>query len=198
MVAKKEVKAKKEKRAKKEYDATLNLSPNEGSTKRRKRLGAGRGSGLGKTSGRGQKGQKSRSGGGVKPGFEGGQMPLQRRVPKRGFNNIHQTVYFPLNLAVVNKLNDLNEVNKEVLLQRGIMNKKAMPVKLLANGDLDRAVTFYVDRASKSAIEKVEKAGGKVILPEEKPRREKFKKSEKRQTPRVAKKKLNKIQEASA
>jgi len=140
------------------------LKPNPGSKHRIKRLGCGESSGLGKTSGRGHKGQKSRSGGGVRPGFEGGQMPLHRRLPKRGFNNTR----FQDKIAVVN-VSDLEArfeagatVNMESLKAARLVKGTYVTVKVLGNGDLSKNLTVEGCKVSKSAQEKIEKAGGKV------------------------------------
>lgn len=143
-----------------------NLSPKEGSTKQRKRLGRGPGTGHGKTAGRGHKGFKSRSGSGIKPGFEGGQMPLQRRLPKRGFHNKFGKSYALVSLSQLEKIEGTEEINAETLTAAGMVKKGAL-VKILANGEITKAVTVKVDKISKSAKELIEKAGGKVILPSE-------------------------------
>lgn len=142
------------------------LSPNPGAKHRTKRLGKGESSGLGKTSGKGHKGQKSRSGGGVRPGFEGGQMPLHRRLPKRGFNNFT----FADKIAVVNlarieeKFEDGETVSEETLRERRLMKGVYDAVKVLGQGDITKKLTFKVDLVSKTAQEKIEKAGGSVEL----------------------------------
>jgi large subunit ribosomal protein L15 len=140
------------------------LKPNPGAKHRRKRLGCGESSGLGKTSGRGHKGQKSRSGGGVRPGFEGGQMPLHRRLPKKGFSN----VAFRPTVAVVN-VSQLNErfedgetVSEETLRAKGLVSGRCDLVKVLGNGEIERKLTVTVDAASATAKAKIEKAGGSV------------------------------------
>ena len=140
------------------------LKPNPGAKHRVKRLGCGESSGLGKTSGRGHKGQKSRSGGGVRPGFEGGQMPLHRRLPKRGFNNTR----FQDKIAVVN-VSDLEArfdadatVNMESLKAARLVKGTYDAVKVLGDGELSKALTVEGCKVSKSAQEKIEKAGGKV------------------------------------
>ena len=140
------------------------LKPNAGAKHRRKRLGSGESSGLGKTSGRGHKGQKSRSGGGVRPGFEGGQMPLHRRLPKKGFSNVQ----FRDKVAIVN-LSQLNEkfeegatVSEKALREAGLVSGKCDAIKVLGQGDLDRKLTVVVDAASASARAKIEAAGGSV------------------------------------
>ncbi len=181
----------KKKREPKPYDGSLNLSPEEGSTFSKKRLGRGPGSGLGKTSGRGQKGQGSRSGSNSRPGFEGGQMPLQRRIPKRGFTNVLKIEYQVINLSDLDIISGEETINKNLLLQQRIINKKNLPIKLLANGDINKAITIEVDKASKMAIEKIEKAGGKIIFPEVLERRKKF---EKKDTSAKVSRKLKKYQ----
>ncbi|WP_035119594.1 50S ribosomal protein L15 [Cohnella panacarvi] len=139
------------------------LAPNAGATSTRKRVGRGAGSGLGKTSGRGHKGQNARSGGGVRPGFEGGQNPLYRRVPKRGFNNDR----FAYDFAIVN-LNQLNrfaagtEVTPELLLSEGILKNAKDGIKILGNGELNVGLTVKAHKFSQSAIEKIQAAGGKT------------------------------------
>ena len=141
----------------------------DGATKAKKRLGRGIGSGLGKTSGRGVKGQKARSGVAIK-GFEGGQMPLHRRLPKRGFNNIFRQEHAVVNLGRLQqaveagKLDPKATVGREALKAAGLVNRVGAGIKLLAKGELKQALTIEVDRASKSAIEAVEKAGGKVVV----------------------------------
>jgi large subunit ribosomal protein L15 len=141
------------------------LKPNEGAKKNRKRIGRGQGSGTGGTAAKGHKGQNSRSGGGVRPGFEGGQMPLQRRLPKRGFNNI-----FALKVAEVN-LRDLERcfdagavVDERALVDAGVIKGRYDVIKLLAKGDLSKSLTVKVNRASGSAKAKVEAAGGSLEL----------------------------------
>jgi large subunit ribosomal protein L15 len=139
-----------------------NLSPKAGSTKQNKRLGRGPGSGHGKTAGRGHKGFKSRSGSGVKPGFEGGQMPLQRRIPKRGFTNIFKKEYALVSLTQLNELGSDDVVTVETLVAAGVV-KKGMLVKVLANGEITCALKIKVDKISKAAQSKIETAGGTVI-----------------------------------
>ncbi|HHT50254.1 MAG TPA: 50S ribosomal protein L15 [Eubacteriaceae bacterium] len=138
------------------------LRPAEGSTKKRKRKGRGTATGLGKTAGRGQGGQKSRSGGGVRIGFEGGQMPLTRRLPKRGFTNRNKKEYAIIGLEDLNIFEEGTEVTPELLIENGIIKKTLDGVKLLANGELEKKLTIRVHKASKTAAEKVEAAGGKV------------------------------------
>jgi large subunit ribosomal protein L15 len=139
-----------------------NLSPQAGSTKQRKRLGRGPGSGHGKTAGRGHKGFKSRSGSGIKPGFEGGQMPSQRRLPKRGFNNIFKKEYALVSLSQLNLLAGDEVITAETLVAAGIV-KKGVLVKVLANGEVTNALKVQVDKISKAAQSKIETAGGTVI-----------------------------------
>jgi len=141
-----------------------NIGAPRGATKSRKRRGRGPGSGLGKTSGRGHKGQKSRAGGGVPPWFEGGQMPLNRRLPKRGFTNIFRTVFQIVNLDDLERFEAGSEVNAEVLARSGLIRKADRPVKLLGRGKLEKQLVIEVTKASKSAIAAVEAAGGSVTL----------------------------------
>lgn len=140
------------------------LSPAPGSRKKAKRLGQGIASGTGKTAGKGHKGHKARAGGGVRPGFEGGQMPLARRVPKRGFNNARFTREYQI--VNVSSLNDKFEAGREVtahdLLNAGLIRSDSLPVKILAKGDLAKALTLKVDAVSGGARAKIEAAGGKV------------------------------------
>ncbi|KPU26777.1 50S ribosomal protein L15 [Caloranaerobacter sp. TR13] len=138
------------------------LRPNDGSVKATKRLGRGTATGQGKTAGRGQKGQKSRSGGGVRPGFEGGQMPLYRRLPKRGFTNRFAKEYAIVNIEVLNRFEDNTEVTPELLLETGIIKKVMDGVKILGDGELNKKLTVKAHKFSKSAIEKIEGVGGKV------------------------------------
>lgn len=144
-----------------------NLSPNKGANKQRKRLGRGPGSGHGKTAGRGHKGFKSRSGSGIKPGFEGGQMPLQRRLPKRGFTNINTVKFSIVTLSQLDSLDAGTEVNSASLIEQG-MARKGLPVKVLANGEISKAVTINVEKVSAGAKAKIEAAGGKVVEAETK------------------------------
>ncbi len=134
----------------------------EGSTKNRKRRGRGTATGQGKTSGRGMNGQKSRSGGGVRLGFEGGQMPLYRRIPKRGFTNIWGTVYTAINVDDLNKFEAGTVITQEVLEDAGIVKQVKDGIKILGNGNLDKALTVKANKFSKTAIEKIEAAGGKA------------------------------------
>ncbi|MCK5403588.1 MAG: 50S ribosomal protein L15 [Desulfobulbaceae bacterium] len=139
-----------------------NLSPSPGSRKQRKRLGRGQGTGHGKTSGRGHKGAKSRSGSGVRPGFEGGQMPLQRRLPKRGFTNIFKKQYAIVNIQDLDRFEEGAKVDRETLLAAGLIAKKYLHVKVLGNGDISKKLTIAVDKVSASAREKITAAGGTV------------------------------------
>ncbi|MBE7047181.1 MAG: 50S ribosomal protein L15 [Ruminococcaceae bacterium] len=138
------------------------LQPSEGSTKSRKRLGRGHGSGLGKTSGRGHKGQKARSGGGVRIGFEGGQMPIYRRLPKRGFTNIFAKEYVEVKISDLNKFDNGATVDAEALKAAGIIKKTCDGVKVLGNGSLEKKLTVKAAKFTGSAKEKIEAAGGKV------------------------------------
>ena len=139
-----------------------NLHPAEGSTHVGKRKGRGHGTGNGKTAGRGHKGQGARSGGGVRVGFEGGQMPLSRRVPKRGFNNIFAKPLEIINLSALNAFEDGAVVNAEALLAKGILNKCEYGFKVLGNGKVTKKVTVEASAFSKSAKEAIEAAGGKA------------------------------------
>jgi len=138
------------------------LKPSPGSSKNRKRLGRGTATGQGKTAGRGMNGQGSRSGGGTRPGFEGGNMPLYRRIPKRGFTNIFGTQFAEINVDVLNKFEDGAEVTPEVLKSEGILKKQLDGVKILGNGELAKKLTVKAHKFSKSAVEKIEAAGGKA------------------------------------
>lgn len=139
------------------------LTPAEGSNKASKRLGRGIGSGTGKTSGKGHKGQNARSGGGVRPGFEGGQMPLYRRIPKRGFNNMFKKVYSIVNVSELERFEDGTVVNAELLLSTGVLSKvEPYGVKILGNGELTKNLTVQANKFTESAAEKVIKVGGKV------------------------------------
>lgn len=138
------------------------LSPAKGSVKKSKRKGRGMSSGLGKTSGRGHDGQNARSGGGVRPGFEGGQMPLTRRIPKRGFTNIFAKVYNVVNLDDLNIFEENTVVTPELLKEVGIVKKDNDGVKILGNGDLSTKLTIQAHKFSKAAQEKIEAAGGKA------------------------------------
>ena len=138
------------------------LTPALDSNKAVKRIGRGHGSGNGKTAGKGHKGQNARSGGGVRIGFEGGQMPLARRIPKRGFNNIFATKYAIVNVSDLNKFKDGTVVDTELLLASGLVKKVNDGVKILGNGDLTAKLTVKAAKFSQSAIDKIEKAGGKA------------------------------------
>ena len=138
------------------------LSPSEGSKKKAFRVGRGHGSGNGKTSGKGQKGQKARSGGGVRPGFEGGQMPIYRRLPKRGFTNIFAKKYTSINVEDLNKFDNGTEITAEVLKENGVIKKINDGIVVLGRGDLNKKVTIKAKRFSKSAEEKISAAGGKA------------------------------------
>ncbi|NTV14272.1 MAG: 50S ribosomal protein L15 [Desulfobulbaceae bacterium] len=139
-----------------------NLSPNPGSTKPRKRIGRGPGSGHGKTATRGHKGFKARSGGGVKVGFEGGQMPLQRRIPKRGFNNPFRQEYGVVNVSALEHFESGSIINRSALVEAGLISKKYDLVKVLGDGELSKPLTVLVDKLSESARRKIEAAGGKI------------------------------------
>jgi large subunit ribosomal protein L15 len=139
-----------------------NLSPNVGSNRKRKRVGRGPGSGRGKTATRGHKGANSRSGAIVRPGFEGGQMPLQRRLPKRGFHNQFKIDYDIVSLDQLNSFDSGTEITTENLIQAGFV-KKDHAVKVLANGEISKAMVVTVDKISIGARNKIEAAGGKVI-----------------------------------
>jgi len=147
-----------------------NLKPAKGSVRNRKRVGRGPGSGLGKTAGRGEKGQKSRSGFSRKPGFEGGQMPLHRRMPKRGFHNIFRREYAVINLGRLQKaieagkLDLAKPINAEALIKANILRRARDGMRLLAKGEIKSKVTIEVAGASQAAIAAVEKAGGKVVV----------------------------------
>ena len=139
------------------------LSPVEGSKKGSRRIGRGHGSGWGKTAGKGHKGQKARSGGSIRPGFEGGQIPLQRRVPKRGFNNIFAKNVVAINLSTLNrKFNDGDTVDVEALKAAGVVKNGFDAVKVLGNGKLDKKLTVKVSAFSESAKATIEAAGGKA------------------------------------
>lgn len=137
------------------------LAPYPGSRKKRKRVGRGPGSGHGKTSCRGHKGQKARSGGGVKPGFEGGQMPLQRRLPKRGFTNIFQKQYAIVNISTLDKLSETN-ITPDVLVSEGIVKDMKDGIKILGYGEVTKAITVKAHAFSASAKDKITKAQGSV------------------------------------
>ena len=139
------------------------LKPAAGATKARKRIGRGPGSGIGKTAGRGENGQNSRSGGGVRIGFEGGQTPLFRRLPKRGFSNARfKKVYAVINLDDLNKFEDGAEVTPEILKNMGLVKKQLDGIKVLADGTLEKKLTVKAQKFSKAAKEAIEKMGGKA------------------------------------
>ena len=139
------------------------LKPAEGAVKSTKRLGRGIGSGTGKTSAKGHKGQNARSGGGVRPGFEGGQMPLIRKVPKRGFKNPFRKEYTTVNVSAFEVFENGTVITAELLRDKGIIGKvEAYGLKVLGNGELTKKVTVKAEKFSQSAVEKIEKAGGKV------------------------------------
>ncbi|SEG07306.1 LSU ribosomal protein L15P [Caloramator fervidus] len=138
------------------------LRPAPGTRKEPKRKGRGTATGQGKTAGRGQKGQKARSGGGVRPGFEGGQMPLHRRIPKRGFTNIFAKEYAIVNVEDLNRFEEGTVVTPELLLENRIIRKLMDGVKVLGNGELKKALTVKAHKFSASAVKKIEAAGGKI------------------------------------
>ena len=144
--------------------ALENLSPPKGSRRNARRIGRGPGSGRGKTSGRGHKGQKSRSGSGVRPWFEGGQMPLQRRLPKRGFTNIFKKRYVLVNVETLATLPANTRVNEKLLRELGLLNRRLDGVKILGRGELNVALTVEAEKFSKSARSKIESAGGEVVV----------------------------------
>ena len=139
------------------------LRPSEGAFKASKRVGRGTGSGLGKTSGKGHKGQNARSGGGVRPGFEGGQLPLFRRLPKRGFSNaMFKVEYATINVSDLEKFEDGAVVTPELLKEMGILKKQLAGVKVLGNGELTKKLTVKASKFSATAVEKIEAIGGKA------------------------------------
>ena len=138
------------------------LQPAIGSTTAPKRLGRGVGSQLGKTSGKGHKGAKARSGGGKRPGFEGGQMPLTRRIPKRGFTNIFAKEYATVNVSALNVFEDGTVITNEALIEAGLIKKALDGVKVLGGGELTKKLTVAVDKVTESAKQKIEAIGGKV------------------------------------
>lgn len=138
------------------------LSPAPGSRHERKRVGRGTGSGMGKTSTRGHKGQNARSGGGVRPGFEGGQNPLYRRLPKRGFNNPTRKEYAIVNIEELNNFAAGTEVTPELLFEQGIVKNALSGIKILGNGEVTVKLTVKANKFSQSAVEKIEAAGGKT------------------------------------
>jgi large subunit ribosomal protein L15 len=142
------------------------LRPPRGATKRRKRIGQGMGSGHGKTATRGSKGQRSRAGARLRPGFEGGQMPLQRRIPKRGFTNIFRKHYAIVNLKDLANFGPLEQITPEMLVQRGLVKRLGDGLKVLGDGELKAPLLVSAQLFSKSAREKIEKAGGKAeVIP---------------------------------
>ncbi len=140
------------------------LRPAKGSTKNKKRRGRGEGSGLGVTAGRGHKGYGSRGGSKKRAWFEGGQMPLQRRLPKFGFTNTRKVAFQVVNVGELNELTDVETITKDVLYETRLIRKKNVPVKVLGDGNLERKINVEVDAISKSAKEKIEKLGGSVTL----------------------------------
>ena len=138
------------------------LAPAMGSTKESKRIGRGHGSGNGKTAGKGHKGQKARAGHGMRPGFEGGQMPLQRRVPKRGFNNIFAEEWVAINVSALEVFEDGSVVDAAALVAKNIVKKADIPVKVLGNGKLTKKLEVKLNAYSASAAEKINAAGGKA------------------------------------
>lgn len=140
-----------------------NMAPAQGAKTEARRLGRGIGSGLGKTSGKGHKGQWARSGGGVRPGFEGGQMPLIRRIPKRGFNNIYKKAYSIVNISDLEQFDNGTVVTAELLLEKGVLSKvEPFGLKVLGNGTLSKKLEVKANKFTKSAAEIIEKAGGKA------------------------------------
>ena len=138
------------------------LTATPGATKERKRIGRGYGAGTGKTAGKGHKGQKARAGHGMRPGFEGGQMPMQRRIPKRGFNNIFAKEIDSINVGTLNKFEDGASVDAAALMEAGILKKECDGVKILSNGTLTKKLTVKANAFSAAAKEKIEAAGGKA------------------------------------
>ena len=138
------------------------LGPAYGATKTRTRVGRGIGSGLGKTSGKGHKGQKARTGGKIRRGFEGGQTPLYRRIPKRGFNNHFAKEYAFVNIADLEVFDNDTVVDSKVLIEKGLVNKELDGIKVLGNGKLTKKLTVVATKFSKSAIEKIQAVGGKI------------------------------------
>jgi len=144
------------------------LSPPKGARRAVKRVGRGPGSGRGKTAGRGMKGQKSRSGGNVRPGYEGGQMPLQRRLPKRGFTNIFRKEFVVINIRDLQRFEKDSVVDKAALMGAGLLGRNSYGVKLLGQGSIDYPLVLKVDQCSKSAREKLEAVGGTIELTQKK------------------------------
>jgi len=141
-----------------------NLTYKPRSRRKAKRIGRGQGSGRGGTSTRGHKGQRSRSGSTIRPWFEGGQMPLQRRIPKRGFRNIFRVEHQIVNVGTLKRLGDISVITPEVLAERRMARINKAPVKILGKGEIDRAVEVHAHSFSRSAKEKIEKAGGKAVV----------------------------------
>jgi large subunit ribosomal protein L15 len=140
------------------------LVASRGRNKRPKRVGRGKGSGHGKTSCRGHKGQKARSGGSLRPGFEGGQMPLSRRIPKRGFRNPFKTKYQIINIERLNKFNKDSTITPQMFKECGMAKNEHLPIKILGKGKISKALNIQASAVSKQAKEKIEKAGGKIEL----------------------------------
>ncbi|RUM87854.1 MAG: 50S ribosomal protein L15 [Thermodesulfatator sp.] len=140
------------------------LTPHEGAKKKKKRIGRGQGSGHGKTACKGQKGQKSRSGASIPAGFQGGQMPIYRQLPKRGFKNPFRKVYGVLNVSTLNAIEHDGVIDVEYLQQRGLVRKRDKLVKVLGDGEITKAVRIKVHAVSKAAREKIEKAGGSIEI----------------------------------
>jgi large subunit ribosomal protein L15 len=138
------------------------LKPAEGSRSSRKRIGRGIGSGTGKTAGKGHKGQNARSGGGVRPGFEGGQNPLFRRLPKRGFTNINRKDYAIVNLDVLNRFDEGTEITPALLIESGVVSNERSGIKILGNGSLEKKLTVKAHKFSGSAKEAIEAVGGQT------------------------------------
>lgn len=139
-----------------------NLSPYPGATKQNKRIGRGQGTGQGKQAGRGHKGFKARSGSSISPGFEGGQMPLHRRLPKRGFNNVFKKEYGIVNIKDLDKFEDNTIVDTKMLQDNGLVGKKYLMIKLLGTGEISKKLTIKLASVSESAKSKIEAAGGKI------------------------------------
>tara|TARA_Y100000588_G_C13953500_1_gene795456 strand:- start:259 stop:699 length:441 start_codon:yes stop_codon:yes gene_type:complete len=140
-----------------------NLKASQGTKRKRKRVGRGTGSGTGKTCGKGQKGQKCRSGSGIHPWFEGGQMALQRRLPKRGFTNIFKKEYEIVNVSQLNNISQDGPITPEVMKEKGLV-KNLRFIKILGNGDLRNAITIHAQKFSSAAQEKIDKSGGKAVV----------------------------------
>ncbi len=138
------------------------LAPSEGARKNKKRVGRGPGSGSGKTAARGHKGARSRTGYSAKPGFEGGQMPLQRRIPKRGFTNIFKKEYSVVNLERLNMFEEGSVITPELMAEQGLVKKPSERIKVLGDGELGKALTVRAHKFSKTAAERIEAAGGKA------------------------------------